>query len=109
MIRRPPRSTLFPYTTLFRSLAILSRGLGARAAYLSLNRGEGGQNLIGPELGAGLGIIRSQELQSARDIDGATQFFTRTFDYGFSRTLEEAQKFWPNDSVLKDVVRIIRR
>lgn len=90
-------------------LTYLSQGLGAKTAYLSLNRGEGGQNLIGQELGAGLGIIRSQELMAAREIDGATQFFTRTFDYGFSRTLEEAQKFWPNDSVLKDVVRIIRR
>ncbi len=90
-------------------LTYLSQGLGAEAAYLSLNRGEGGQNLIGQELGPQLGIIRSQELLSARQIDGATQFFTRTFDYGFSRTLEEAQRFWPGDSVLKDVVRVIRR
>ncbi len=90
-------------------LSLLSLGYGAQAAYLSLNRGEGGQNLIGRELGPGLGIIRTQELMAAREIDGATQFFTRTFDYGFSRTLAEAQKFWPNDSVLKDVVRIIRR
>ncbi|MBI4503523.1 MAG: PIG-L family deacetylase [Gemmatimonadetes bacterium] len=90
-------------------LSVLSLGYGARAAYLSLNRGEGGQNLIGPELGPQLGLIRSQELLAAREIDGATQFFTRTFDYGFSRTLEEAQRFWPSDSVLKDVVRIIRR
>ena len=90
-------------------LAMLSLGYGAQTAYLSLNRGEGGQNLIGEELGPGLGLIRSQELLSAREIDGATQFFTRTFDYGFSRTLDEAQRFWPSDSVLKDVVRVIRR
>ena len=90
-------------------LSVLSLGYGARAAYLSLNRGEGGQNLVGQDLGPSLGIIRTQELLAARETDGASQFFTRTFDYGFSRTLQEAQKFWPADSVLKDVVRIIRR
>ncbi len=90
-------------------LALLSLGYGARTAYLSLNRGEGGQNLVGPDLGPGLGIIRTREQLAAREIDGATQYYTRTVDKGFSRTLAEAQKFWPNDSVLKDVVRVIRR
>src|SRR5690242_21907915 len=64
-------------------LALLSRGMGAQAAYLSLNRGEGGQNLIGEELGPELGIIRSEELLAARSIDGAHQFFTRVYDFGF--------------------------
>ncbi len=90
-------------------LTVLVRGQGAEAAYLSLNRGEGGQNLIGPELGDGLGLIRSEELLAARSLDGARQYFTRAFDYGFSKTIDEAWKFWPRDSVLKDVVRIVRR
>lgn len=90
-------------------LTLLSRGYGIEVAYLSLSRGEGGQNLIGPELGEHLGIIRSGELVAARSIDGGRQFFTRAFDFGFSRSLEEAQRFWPRDSVLADVVRVIRR
>ncbi|MBI3982907.1 MAG: PIG-L family deacetylase, partial [Gemmatimonadetes bacterium] len=90
-------------------LALAALGYGAQAAYLSLSRGEGGQNLIGPELGEGLGLLRSQELVSARATDGAEQFFTRAFDYGFSRSLEEASRFWPLDSVLKDAVRVVRR
>ncbi len=90
-------------------LTILGRGQGVETAYLALNRGEGGQNLIGPELGEGLGVIRTGELLGARAVDGGRQFFTRSYDYGFSKTLEEAWRFWPRDSVLKDVVRIIRR
>jgi LmbE family N-acetylglucosaminyl deacetylase len=90
-------------------LTVLVRGQGAEAAYLSLSRGEGGQNLIGPELGEGLGLIRTEELLGARALDGGRQFFTRAFDFGFSKTLEETARFWPRDSVLKDVVRIIRR
>ena len=90
-------------------LTVLVRGQGAEAAYLSLSRGEGGQNLIGPELGEGLGLIRTEELLGARGLDGGRQFFTRAFDFGFSKTLEETARFWPRDSVLKDVVRIIRR
>jgi len=90
-------------------LTILGRGQGAETAYLALNRGEGGQNLIGPELGEGLGVIRTGELVGAREVDGGRQFFTRAYDYGFSKTLEEAWRFWPRDSVLKDVVRVIRR
>jgi len=90
-------------------LTVLVRGQGAEAAYLSLSRGEGGQNLIGPELGEELGLIRSEELLAARALDGARQYFTRAFDFGFSKTIEETERFWPRDSVLKDVVRIVRR
>jgi LmbE family N-acetylglucosaminyl deacetylase len=90
-------------------LTVLVRGQGAEAAYLSLSRGEGGQNLIGPELGEELGLIRSEELLGARALDGARQYFTRAFDFGFSKNIEETERFWPRDSVLKDVVRIVRR
>ncbi len=90
-------------------LALLSRGMGARAAYLSLTRGEGGQNLIGPELGSELGIIRTEELLAARRLDGARQFFTRAYDFGFSKTADESFRFWPRDSLLADVVEVIRR
>ena len=90
-------------------LVLLSRGLGAQAAYLSLTRGEGGQNLIGPELGPGLGIIRTEELLAARELDGARQYFTRAYDFGFSKSADESFRFWPRDSLLKDVVDVIRR
>ena len=90
-------------------LAVLVRGMGAETAYLSLNRGEGGQNLIGPELGQALGLIRTEELLAARRLDGARQFFTRAYDFGYSQTLEETRGHWPRDTVLKDVVRIVRR
>jgi LmbE family N-acetylglucosaminyl deacetylase len=90
-------------------LTILVRGLGAEAAYLSLNRGEGGQNLIGPELGEALGLIRTEELLAARRLDGARQYFTRAYDFGYSKTLDETWQHWPRDTILKDVVRIVRR
>ncbi|HXM37854.1 MAG TPA: PIG-L family deacetylase [Gemmatimonadales bacterium] len=90
-------------------LVLLSRGMGAQAAYLSLTRGEGGQNLIGPELGPELGVIRTEELLSARELDGARQFFTRAYDFGYSKSAEETFRFWPRDSILKDVVDVIRR
>lgn len=90
-------------------LTTLVRGHGAEAAYLSLNRGEGGQNLIGPELGEALGILRTEELLAARRLDGARQYFTRAYDFGFSKTLMDTWAHWPRDSVLKDVVRIVRR
>ncbi len=90
-------------------LVLLARGMGAQAAYLSLTRGEGGQNLIGPELGPELGIIRTEELLAARELDGAQQFFTRAYDFGYSKTVEETFRFWPRDSILKDVVDVIRR
>lgn len=84
------------------------RGDHARVAYLSLNRGEGGQNIIGSELFDALGIIRTEELLQARRLDGADQFFTRTFDYGFSKSLEEAKAKWDERDVLGDAVRVIR-
>jgi LmbE family N-acetylglucosaminyl deacetylase len=90
-------------------LTVLVRGMGAEAAYLSLNRGEGGQNLIGPELGEALGLIRSEELLAARRLDGARQYFTRAYDFGYSKTVDETWQHWPRDTVLKDVVRIVRR
>ncbi|HWC72777.1 MAG TPA: PIG-L family deacetylase [Gemmatimonadales bacterium] len=90
-------------------LVLLARGMGAQVAYLSLSRGEGGQNLIGPELGPELGVIRTEELLAARELDGARQFFTRAYDFGFSKTADETFRFWPRDSILKDVVAVIRR
>jgi LmbE family N-acetylglucosaminyl deacetylase len=90
-------------------LAWLVQAKGAEAAYLSLTRGEGGQNLIGDQLGVALGLIRSRELEAARAIDGARQYFTRAYDFGYTRSLAETERFWPPDSILKDVVRIVRR
>ena len=90
-------------------MTLISRGMGVDAAYLSLSRGEGGQNLIGNELGEGLGIIRTGELLAARSVDGGHQYFTRNFDFGFSKSLAEADHFWPRDTSLADVLRIIRR
>lgn len=90
-------------------IAELALGDGADVGYLSLTRGEGGQNLIGPELQEGLGLIRSEELLAARRLDGARQFFTRAYDYGFSKSAEEAFTQWPRDSLLADVVEVVRR
>lgn len=89
-------------------LTLLARGEGAEVAYLSLTRGEGGQNLIGAELGPGLGILRSEELMAARGLDGARQYFTRAYDFGFSKSVDDTWRFWPRDSVLRDVVRVVR-
>jgi len=89
-------------------ITVLVRGEGAVAAYLSLNRGEGGQNLIGPELGEALGLLRTEELLSARSLDGGRQYFTRAYDFGYSKTLDDTWNHWPRDSILKDVVRVIR-
>lgn len=90
-------------------LALVVRGQGGEAAYLSLSRGDGGQNLIGPELGVGLGLLRSRELQAARRIDGARQLFTRAYDFGYTRSLEETFERWPREALLEDAVRAIRR
>jgi LmbE family N-acetylglucosaminyl deacetylase len=90
-------------------LALVARGLGGEAAYLSLSRGEGGQNLIGPELGVGLGLLRSRELLAARQVDGARQFFSRAYDFGYTRSLEETFELWPREVLLEDAVRVIRR
>jgi LmbE family N-acetylglucosaminyl deacetylase len=90
-------------------LAYFARGRHMRTAYLSLTRGEGGQNLIGSEQGDELGIIRTQELLAARRIDGGEQFFTRAIDFGFSKTAEETFAHWPREKVLGDIVWNIRR
>jgi LmbE family N-acetylglucosaminyl deacetylase len=90
-------------------LAQLALGQGADVAYLSLTRGEGGQNLIGPELQEALGLIRTEELLSARRLDGAAQFFTRAYDFGYSRTADETFRHWPRDTLLADVVATVRR
>ncbi len=90
-------------------LTLLSRGHGVDVAYLSLSRGEGGQNLIGAELGEGLGLIRTGELLAARGVDGGRQHFTRAFDFGFSKSLAETERFWPRDSLLADAIRVARR
>jgi len=90
-------------------LARMARGDHARAAYLSLNRGEGGQNIIGTELFDALGVIRTEELLQARRLDGGEQFFTRSFDYGFSKTRAEAAAKWDEQAVLGDMVRVIRQ
>jgi LmbE family N-acetylglucosaminyl deacetylase len=89
-------------------LAYLARGENARTAYLSLTRGDGGQNIIGPELFEPLGVIRTEELLQARRLDGAEQYFTRAFDYGFSKTLDEAKSKWPEEVIKCDAVRAIR-
>ena len=92
-----------------RLLAYFSKERMYRTGYLSLTRGDGGQNLIGDEQGIELGLIRTQELLAARRIDGAEQFFTRAFDFGFSKTTEEALKVWDKEKILSDVVWVIRR
>lgn len=89
-------------------LAYLARGENARTAYLSLTRGDGGQNILGSELGESLGIIRTEELLQARELDGAEQYFTRAYDYGFSKTLDEAKRKWDEKVILCDVVQAIR-
>ncbi len=89
-------------------LATLSQGRNLRTAYLSLTRGGGGQNLIGPELGDALALLRTQELCVARRIDGAEQFFTGAVDFGYSKTAAESLRIWGHEAVLGDMVRIIR-
>src|SRR5436190_245174 len=90
-------------------LAKLSRGDGARLALLTLNRGESGDNAIGPQLFDALGLIRTEELLAADRYYGVDQqYFTSVVDYGFSKTLEESMSQWGRDTVLRDVVRIIR-
>src|SRR2546425_2388648 len=78
-------------------LSYLASGRKVRTAYLSLTRGDGGQNLIGTEIGEELGVIRTQELLAARRIDGAEQYFTRALDFGFSKNPEETLRFWGHD------------
>lgn len=92
-----------------RLLSYLSQELHFKTAYLSLTRGDGGQNLIGRETEEALGLIRTRELLEARRVDGATQFFSRAYDFGFSKNPEETFRFWNRDSVLHDVVWVIRQ
>ena len=89
-------------------IAWLARGRNVETAYMSLTRGDGGQNLIGNELGEQLGVIRTEELLAARRIDGAHQYFGREYDFGFSKSAEETLRHWPRDSVLNDVMTVMR-
>ena len=89
-------------------IAWLARGRNVNTAYMSLTRGDGGQNLIGNELGEALGVIRTEELLAARRIDGAHQYFGREYDFGFSKTADETRQHWPQDSVLNDVMTVMR-
>jgi LmbE family N-acetylglucosaminyl deacetylase len=91
-----------------RLLAYLANERRFRTGYLSLTRGDGGQNLIGDEQGIDLGLIRTQELLAARRIDGAEQFFTRAYDFGFSKSPEETLRAWGHDKILSDIVWVIR-
>ena len=93
--------------TLF--LAYMAKERLVRTGYLSLTRGDGGQNLIGPEQGENIGIIRTQELLAARRVDGPDQFFSRAYDFGFSKSTDEAVRTWGQDKVLSDVVWAIRK
>ncbi|HYE54707.1 MAG TPA: PIG-L family deacetylase [Chitinophagaceae bacterium] len=92
-----------------RLLAYFSKDRLYRTGYLSVTRGDGGQNLIGNEQGIELGMIRTQELLAARRIDGAEQFFTRAYDFGFSKNTEEAFRIWDKEKTLHDVVLVIRK
>ena len=92
-----------------RLLAYLANEKLYRTGYLSLTRGDGGQNLIGDEQGIDLGLIRTQELLSARRIDGAEQFFSRAYDFGFCKTSQEALETWGHDKILSDAVWVIRK
>lgn len=89
-------------------LAYFARQRNLRTGYLSLTRGEGGQNLIGSEQGDYMGLIRTQELLTARRIDGAEQFFSRAIDFGFSKTADETLAKWGREAVLSDIVWTIR-
>ncbi|HTE00509.1 MAG TPA: PIG-L family deacetylase [Mucilaginibacter sp.] len=92
-----------------RLLAYLAQEKHYRTGYLSITRGDGGQNLIGNEQSELLGLIRTQELLAARKVDGAAQFFTRAVDFGFSKGPEETLDFWNKEKVLGDVVWVIRK
>jgi LmbE family N-acetylglucosaminyl deacetylase len=90
-------------------ITYLSKDRLYRTGYLSMTRGDGGQNLIGDEQGIDLGLIRTQELLAARRIDGGEQFFTRAFDFGFSKNPEETFTKWDKEKILSDVVWVIRK
>src|SRR5437773_3762423 len=90
-------------------MALWANGSLYDSGYLSVTRGDGGQNLLGPELGERLGIIRTEELLDARRIDHGKQFFTRASDFGFSKTADETMRIWDHDKILADVVWVIRK
>ncbi len=90
-------------------IALWANGSLYDAGYLSVTRGDGGQNLIGPELREKLGVIRTQELLAARRLDHGRQFFTRAVDFGFSKNSEETLRIWDRDKILADIVWVIRR
>jgi LmbE family N-acetylglucosaminyl deacetylase len=92
-----------------RLLTYFSKDKLYRTGYLSITRGDGGQNLIGDEQGVELGLIRTQELLAARRIDGAEQFFTRAYDFGYSKTPQETFSKWDKEKILSDVVWVIRK
>jgi len=92
-----------------RLLAYLAQEKHYRTGYLSMTRGDGGQNLIGNEQGELLGLVRTQELLAARRVDGAEQFFTRALDFGFSKGPQETLDFWNKEKVLGDVVWVVRK
>lgn len=92
-----------------RLLAYMAKERLYRTGYLSMTRGDGGQNLIGNEQGIELGLIRTQELLAARRMDGAEQFFTRAYDFGFSKSTDEALAVWNKEMILADVVWVIRK
>jgi LmbE family N-acetylglucosaminyl deacetylase len=89
-------------------ITYLARGRHYRAGYLSITRGDGGQNVLGPEFGEELGVARTQELLAARRLDGGRQFFTRAIDFGFSKDYRETLRIWDKQQTLSDVVRVIR-
>src|SRR5205823_6756143 len=89
-------------------MALWANGSLYDSGYLSVTRGDGGQNLLGPELGERLGIIRTEELLDARRIDHGRQFFTRAIDFGFSKTADETLRIWDHDKILADVVWVVR-
>ena len=90
-------------------IALWANGSLYDTAYLSVTRGDGGQNLIGPELREKLGIIRTQELLAARRTDNGHQFFTRAIDFGFSKHADETLRIWDRDKILADIVWVIRK
>lgn len=92
-----------------RLISYFENKLHVRTAYLSLTRGDGGQNLIGTEIGPGIGILRTQELLAARNIDGGEQYFSRAVDFGYSKSAEETFEKWGKENILADVVFIIRK
>ncbi|MEM9051392.1 MAG: PIG-L family deacetylase, partial [Bacteroidota bacterium] len=92
-----------------RLISYFENQLHARTAYLSLTRGDGGQNLIGTEIGSSIGILRTQELLAARDIDGGEQFFTRAVDFGYSKSAVESFEKWGRENILRDAVWVVRK